>query len=105
MSNNLLSIGVSTERGLKFWFDGDRCHVYSSGNGLQDVTIQSLFASSQPKVDTVRWHERLKHGNYEALKSLIKTGMTNVTNSNIPERVCNGYALGKMTRQSKAYGN
>jgi hypothetical protein len=27
---NLLSIGVSTSRGLKFWFERDRCEIYNA---------------------------------------------------------------------------
>lgn len=122
MGQNLMSVGVSTERGLKFWFDGDVCQIFSQVEKMPEGTlvktipktnnlyymdndriqaidrIHANVAGTQSNADIVRWHLRLKHGNYRSIQRLQHQNLISVSDNDIPETPCRGCAMGKMTR-------
>jgi transposase InsO family protein len=125
MGKNLLSVGVSTSRGLKFWFDGESCNIYTSvssqPNGTLLCTIpkennlyyidgalppgtecQANFSQSTPMASKKLWHERLRHGNYKAIDKLACGAARGIAFAKEPdgdkEKPCEGCVLGKMTR-------
>jgi transposase InsO family protein len=125
MGKNLLSIGISTSRGLKFYFDGESCEIYSSISnkpaGTKLCTIpkennlyylngaspfeahnEANFSQVSTKVSKRLWHERLRHGNHKAIQKLIDGAARGITVSNDKhedlERPCEGCIFGKMTR-------
>jgi transposase InsO family protein len=121
---NLLSIGVSTSRGLKFWFDGDICEIYKEvdhsprgeklctviksndlyrlqGINMESPPIRANYVSRQENATLERWHQRMKHGNYVSLKKLLDGAASGIKidgNLRRPEKLCEGCILGKMTR-------
>lgn len=124
LGQNLLSIGQSTGRGLKFVFEDDICNIYTKETMLtassrpfvtvmkgndnlyhtsQDVgkvSMQTNYAKRQVKTRSYDlWHQRLAHLNPHDVYILAKHPDSRIgVEASRSERPCEGCALGKMTR-------
>jgi transposase InsO family protein len=126
MGKNLLSVGVSTSRGLKFWFDGETCEIYGSSSSKPKGSLlctipkennlyyangapppvqqcqEANFSQSTPMASKRLWHERLRHGNYKAIDRLATGAARGIAftkeTEEILEKPCEGCIFGKMTR-------
>jgi hypothetical protein len=116
---NLLSVGMATNRGVKFDFRSDRCDILSpKGIALIEAPkLADLYACElyQPRmlkaaytaitnVDSVVWHRRFAHLGYQNLAKAVDmvTGMQ-VTSKEVLEAskantVCPPCAMGKQAK-------
>ena len=124
LGKNLLSIGQSTEKGLKFLFEDDNCKVYEQGVSLQSSSSplsvikkckdnlyhtskavnmsshQANFAQRQGNAQPSSiWHQRLAHLNDNDVRRLAANPVTKIKLSpSINTNPCPGCIMGKMNR-------
>ncbi|XP_033138570.1 uncharacterized protein LOC103844422 isoform X1 [Brassica rapa] len=115
LKSNIISLGQATEAGCDIRLKGEcltmhdrdgkllvnairsRNRLYKVHMGIKDKTCLLSTATSE----SIRWHERLGHVNWETIESMVQRelviGIPRVTSD---KRVCSSCMLGKQTRKS-----
>lgn len=126
LGKKLLSPGQATTKGIKFWFDGDRCQLFAkdgcippSGTiiGTSIKTVDNMYPLPSAKASPVHatfakrasdrtswtaWHRRLGHLNHRDMLRLLKKGARDMDVTGkikqITLETCKDCIMGKMTR-------
>jgi hypothetical protein len=124
LTKKLLSPGQSTRNGIKFWFDGDTCTIFSKERctpptgtiiGISSRTKDNMYPlpaakpsqanfakTGQDKASWTTWHSRLGHLNHRDMKRLQNDPSIpmEVIGATTPIKLssCEDCILGKMTR-------
>ena len=114
LCNNIISLGQLSETGNRVLLEGDYLWVYESSgkllmkvkrteNRLYKISLEESKAScllSRMEENTLLWHARLGHVNFQALELMSKENMASgIPEMSQPLKKCEGCLMSKQSRK------